>query len=283
VDGTKARDLLALTKPRITVLVLVTAAVGLWLAPARPGLVVWVTALVGTALAAASASVLNCWLERDRDGLMERTRDRPLPAGRVAPSVALRLGLGLGVVALALLAAFTGPWPTALGGVAIVGYVGLYTPLKPRTPLALVPGAVCGALPPAMGWTAATGTLDAGAVILFGILFLWQFPHFLAIAVLRAADYERAGMRVFSVTRGRSSAARAAAAWTVALVAGTLTPLAFGMAGIVYGAAALALGAWLLVLATRCARAAEAALPARRLLFGTLAYLPVLLVALMFG
>jgi protoheme IX farnesyltransferase len=211
---------------------------------------------------------------------MARTRNRPLPAGRVSPSLALGLGLALGVASIPVLALGCGAWPTILGLTAIIGYVGVYTPLKPRTPLALLPGAVCGALPPVMGWTAATGRIDAGAVALFAILFAWQMPHFLAIAVLRAADYEAAGLRVMSVTKGRPAAARSALAWTGALVATTFTPLLAGLGGVVYALAAVVLGAWLLSVALRCARAPHEPGPARRLLLATVAYLPALLAAL---
>ncbi len=219
-----AGALLALTKPRVTWLVSFSALVGLWLAPVamtplRAAVVfLAITGLVG------SANALNCVLERDVDARMRRTARRPLPAGLVSPAVARLFGVGLGAFSLALTWAASNPLTASLGLAALVGYVAVYTPMKRRSPWALLVGAVPGALPPLMGWTAATGRLDPAGLALFGLLFLWQVPHFAAIALLQRNDYAQAGLRVWPLVYGER------ATWQLALVAALgMAPLAVGM------------------------------------------------------
>jgi protoheme IX farnesyltransferase len=279
------RDLVALTKPRITTLVLVTGAAGMCLAPGHAGLRALLLSLVGTTLIVASANALNMWWERDVDAHMARTRSRPLPAGRMSADVALVFGLALGAVSapmLFLVNVTTG----LLGLVALVTYTVVYTPLKRHTHLALLVGAVPGAMPPLMGWTTVTGHVGLGGLLLFAVLFLWQVPHFAAITIFRASEYARAGLQVVSVQHGERAARRTVAVWTVPLVTASLLFVPFGLAGATYGAIAAALGGGFLALAVRgpgrSARSSEdVARWARRVFAWSIPYLSVLLVALL--
>jgi protoheme IX farnesyltransferase len=245
-----ALDLLALTKPRITAMVLVTEAAGLRLAPGQTGgRALWLS-LVGTALIVGSANALNMWWESDVDARMTRTQGRPLPAGRLSPDTALAFGLALALVSapmLFLVNVTTG----LLGLVSLVSYVAVYTPLKRHTSLALLVGAVPGAMPPLMGWSTATGSVGLGGLLLFGVLFLWQVPHFAAISIFRAEDYGRAGLQVVSVQHGEGAARRTIAVYTPLLVVASLLFLPFGLAGRAYGVVAATLGAGFLALALR--------------------------------
>ena len=198
LSATTLRDLLDLAKPRITTMVVFTTAMGLWLAPGSIGAARTALLLFGTALLVGSANILNCWYERETDGLMIRTRNRPLPAGRLEPGTALALGIACGVFAIPLLALAINPLTAVLGAIAHSTYVLVYTPLKKVSPWALELGAIPGAIPPLMGWTAATGTLSLPGWFLFGILFFWQIPHFLAIAIYLEDDYRRGGLKVLS-------------------------------------------------------------------------------------
>lgn len=231
---THARDLLALTKPRITVFVLFTTAGALALAPGAVSAARILWTLIGTALIVASANALNCWMERDTDGLMARTKNRPLPAGRLDAQVALVFGLALGALAVPVLAVLVNPLTGLLAAIALLSYVWLYTPMKRRSWLALLVGAVPGAMPPLMGWTAATGELEAPGLVLFGILFLWQIPHFIAISVFREREYVRAGIKVLPAERGESAARWHAIAWAGALVPVSLMLVPLGIAGTAY-------------------------------------------------
>jgi protoheme IX farnesyltransferase len=273
----RAAAWLELAKPRITAMVVFTALVGFVTgspAPLLPGLLA--AALVGTALVAAGASVLNQVMERGTDARMLRTRSRPLPSGRVSPGEARIFGAVLTATGLALL--FTSCGALA-AGVALATwslYLFAYTPLKRRTPLATIVGAVPGALPPVIGWTAAGGRVEAGAVSLFAILFLWQVPHFLAIAWLFRDDYERAGLPMLPVLdREGSFAGRQAAIHSLALLPVSLSPAAAGIAGPAYLAGALLLGIALLLFALRLARTRDLR-AARGLFLASLVYLPAL-------
>jgi protoheme IX farnesyltransferase len=277
------RDLVALTKPRITALVLLTEAAGAWLAPGRTRASTLALSLVGTALIVGSANALNMWWERDVDALMARTRNRPLPAGRMSPDVALAFGIALGVVSAPLLF-LVNEATGLLGLVALVSYVAVYTPLKRHTHLALLVGAVPGAIPPLLGWSTVTGTVGLGGLLLFGVLFLWQVPHFAAIAIFRAEDYARAGLQVVSVQHGERAARHTVALYTVLLVATTMLFVPFGLAGRGYLAVATVLGAGFLGLALRGVRGAgvrEVNRWAKHVFVFSIAYLPLLLVALL--
>ena len=196
------RDLIALTKPRLSALVLFTAGGGLWLSDTPVPATTAAAAVLGTTLVVGGANALNCYLERDVDQLMGRTALRPLPAGRLHPSAALAFGLLLSFVSVPLLTFATTPLAGLLAAVALVLYVVVYTPMKRRSSLSTLVGAVPGALPPLIGWTAATGQLDPGGLALFAILLLWQIPHSLAIGVYRRMEYEAAGLVVFPSEHG---------------------------------------------------------------------------------
>ncbi len=270
------RDLVELTKPSILLLSVMMAALGLWLAPETASALTAVWLLVGTGLAVGSANALNMYWERDVDGLMARTKKRPLPSGRLAPKIALAFGLLLGVAGTAVLWVGTGMLTAALGLFALVSYVVVYTPLKRITPHALLIGAVPGAMPPLMGWTAATGRIDAPGLVLFGVLLLWQMPHFLAIAIYREGDYARAGFRTTPVVHGVDTARWHTVAWATLLIPVSLALLPLGAAGWLYGVGALAVSVWFLA---RCL-SGYGTLPAprwaRRVFLASLAYLPAL-------
>ena len=277
LSRTSLVDRIELTKPRITAMVVFTALVGFVTAADEPlrGAAL-AAALVGTGLVAAGAAVLNQVLERDTDALMERTRQRPLPAGRVLPAEAVAFGTGVTLAGHALLLAVCGPLPAAVAFVTWSSYLFVYTPLKRRTPLATLVGAVPGALPPVIGWTARTGSLDQGAFILFAILFLWQVPHFLAIAWLYRDDYARGGFPMLPVLdREGSFTARQAVVHSLALLMVSLLPFPAGLAGPVYLAGAALLGVALTLFAMRLL--SQRTLPAARGLFlASVLYLPAL-------
>jgi protoheme IX farnesyltransferase len=222
------------------------------------------------------------WWERDVDGKMSRTKNRPLPAGRLSPDVALLFGLLLAIVSAPLLFAVNGA-TGLLGLTALVTYVLLYTPLKRVSHLALLVGAVPGAIPPLMGWSSVTGSIGAGGLALFAVLFFWQIPHFGAIALFRADDYARAGLQVVSVQKGERATRRMIAVYTVLLVASTFLFQPLNLAGGVYGAVAFVLGTGFLALAFHGLRGPSAGIRwARQLFGGSIVYLVILLAALLF-
>jgi protoheme IX farnesyltransferase len=277
------RDLVTLTKPRITLLVMLTGAAGACLAPGRVPTARLLLSLVGTALIVGSANALNMWWERDIDGLMDRTRSRPLPSGRLSPDVALAFGLALGAIATPML--FLVNLATGLLGlVALLSYVAVYTPLKRHTYLALLVGAVPGAMPPLLGWTTATGSIGLGGALLFAFLFLWQVPHFAAITIFRADDYARAGLQVISVQHGQAAARHMVGLWTVLVVATSLLFVPLGFAGNAYLTVATVLGAGFLALAFRGARGGAKLDVARwaKITFAySIPYLSIVLIALL--
>ena len=276
-----ASDLMALAKPRITALVVFTTAIGLWLAPhgLRP-LTIALT-LVGTVLIVAAANVLNMYLERDTDALMARTMNRPLPAHRMDPGVALRFGVALAAVSVPLLTFAVGALPGLLASIALVSYVLLYTPMKRQTATSLLVGALPGAIPPLIGWTAATERLDLPGVLLFAVMFLWQVPHFLAITLFRKEEYARAGLVVQPNEPGGEREARAnIVRYTVALVAVSLLFVPLGVGRGAYLAVALMIGAVFLGYAIAGLRQGAGRRWARNLFLLSLVYLPVLFGAL---
>ncbi|OLC17377.1 MAG: protoheme IX farnesyltransferase [Deltaproteobacteria bacterium 13_1_40CM_68_24] len=276
-----ASDLVALAKPRITALVVFTTAIGLWLAPhgLRP-LTIALT-LVGTVLIVAAANVLNMYLERDTDALMARTMYRPLPAHRMDPGVALKFGVALAAVSVPLLTFAVGALPGLLASIALVSYVLLYTPMKRQTAAALLVGALPGAIPPLIGWTAATERLDLPGVLLFAVMFLWQVPHFLAITLFRKEEYARAGLVVQPNEPGGEREARAnIVRYTVALVAVSLLFVPLGLGRGAYLAVALIVGAVFLGYAIAGLRQGAGRGWARNLFLLSLLYLPVLFGAL---
>jgi protoheme IX farnesyltransferase len=272
-----AADWLELTKPRITTMVVFTALVGFVTASPGPfALGPLGAALAGTGLVAAGASVLNQVWERDTDALMLRTRMRPLPAGRVHPADAYIFGGALTAAGLTLLLWLSGPLAAAVAFTTWASYLFVYTPLKRRTPLATLVGAVPGALPPVIGWAAARQSLDGGALVLFAILFLWQIPHFLAIAWLYRDDYARAGFPMLPVIdRDGSFTARQAVVHSLALLLVSLAPGVLGLGGPWYLGGAFLLGVALTLFALRLATARDL-VAARALFLASVLYLPAL-------
>jgi protoheme IX farnesyltransferase len=272
-----------LTKARLTALVLITTITGFFVGSTETShWLAGVPVLLGTGLVAAGAAALNEWWERDLDRLMARTAIRPLPSGQIEPWVALVLGLSAALGGLAYLATVVNGLTAGLGALALVSYVLIYTPLKRRTPLNTFVGALPGALPPLMGWTAARGELGMGGLALFGVLFWWQIPHFMAIAWLYRDQYARAGFRMLPVVDPQGRATAATAVVTSALLWVTsLVPAAVGVFGPVYGVGALALGFGFLCASMVFARQMQQG-QARLLFFASIVYLPLLLGLLMF-
>jgi len=276
-------DLVALTKPRVTGLVMTTAAVGMGLAPGRVALGRALCMLATTALLVGAANALNCWLERDTDAFMRRTAKRPLPDHRLEPQIAFTFAALLALASLPLLTFAVNPATGLLGALALGSYVWLYTPLKFKTPHAMIVGAVPGALPPLMGWTAVTGRLELGGLALFAILFVWQMPHVIGLSIYRRHEYERAGIRVLPLVHGPRAAQWHAIAWAALLLPLSLLPFALGLGGRAYLAAALLLGAAYLgsTLLAFVKRDDSVDRWGRRVFFCSLLYLPLLLSVLM--
>ena len=274
----KFRDYLELTKPRITVLILVCAAVGYWFGCGN-SFHWWVLAhaLLGTALLASGTSALNQWYEVDSDAKMRRTRQRPLPAGRIKRTHGLAFGLVLSSVGFADLSIGTNLLTAALGLFALLSYLLLYTPLKQRSSACTTVGAIPGAMPPLIGYAAAGGGIDAAALALFLILFVWQFPHFDAIAWMYRDDYARGGIRMLPVMdRDGRSTARRVTFCLLLLIPVSLAPRFLGMAGALYVCVATTAGFVLLYYGVRLVR--ERSRPrARALLLATVLYLPAVL------
>ena len=237
------RDLAALAKPRITLLVLITTAGGLWIAPDPVDRTTAWLALLGTTLIVAGANALNMYIEREIDRHMTRTRNRPLPAGRMQPRTALIFGVACSVLSVPVLALGVNAATALLALLANLSYVLAYTPLKQRSHWSLVVGAVPGAMPPLIGWTAATGRVGLGGLVLFGILFAWQVPHFLAIALFRSEEYARAGLHVMPLSHGERATKHAIVRWLLADVAISLLLVPLGLAHRPYLVLASALGA----------------------------------------
>jgi protoheme IX farnesyltransferase len=274
-------DLVRLTKPRVVMMILVTTLVGYYVG--LPGSADWVRVLhlvAGTMLAAGGTLALNQYWEREVDARMERTRARPLPGGRLQPFEALVFGGAITVAGVVHLAAFVGGRPALVTATTAVLYIFAYTPLKLRTAFCTVVGAVPGALPPVTGWVAAREDLGVGAGILFGILFLWQLPHTLAIARLYREDYARAGVRVLPVVdAGGGSTERQIVSGCLGLLVVSLLPTLVGLAGPVYFLGAFLSGAAFATLGVLQALA-PSPLAARRVLYASLLYLPAVLTLL---
>jgi protoheme IX farnesyltransferase len=268
-----------LTKPRITFLIVLTSAAGFGLA-SRTGVdyVALLGALFGIALLSSGIATLNQYAERDLDAMMRRTAGRPLPTGKVAPWEALAFGAGLTILAEIYLLVLVNPLSALLGLTVIAGYLFGYTPLKTRSSLSTVVGAFPGAVPPLIGWTAATGTLSIEAWVLFAILFLWQFPHFLAIAWMYREDYSRAGILMLPVVEpdGRVTAQQIVV-YTLMLIPVSLLPTVLGLSGRIYFFGALLLGLLFLYSSVRAAFSMSRQ-QARQLLLASVLYLPLLFV-----
>ena len=275
--GRRAADYVALAKPRLNVLVVASSAAGYYLgSPAAPELTPMLLAVCGTALVAGGAAVLNQVYERDTDALMQRTRLRPLPDHRVRTEEARVFGVVLSVAGTAILALAANLLAALVAVTTLVIYLGVYTPLKRRSAISTLVGAVPGALPPLIGWTAGRGAIDAGGLTLFAIVFLWQIPHFMAIAWIYRDDYRRAGFPMLPVIEPDGlRTGRQAVLYALALVPVSLVPALVGVAGLVYFWFALALGVSFLALSARFA-ASRSEGRARALFYGSLVYLPLI-------
>ncbi|MCB9781013.1 MAG: protoheme IX farnesyltransferase [Alphaproteobacteria bacterium] len=274
------RDLLSLTKPRLSSLVLFTAGGGLALAPAPVDATRALAAIGGTTLVVAGANVLNCYLERESDRGMARTAVRPLPRNRLDARVALVFGLALSAASVALLTLVTPPLAGLLAAIALVLYVCVYTPMKRTSSLSVLVGAIPGAMPPVIGWVAATGRLDVGALVLFGILFMWQVPHSLAIGLYRKDEYTRAGLVVHAAEHGDEASRRQILLYTLGLFPLPLLLVRMGLAGLPTAVVGSALGGVLLYQAFEGIRSEGGAKWARKLFLWTLVYMTGLFAAL---
>jgi len=246
IDGTAAparvRDYIDLLKPRVMSLVVFTGWIGVMIAPGHVHPFKAALAVLAIALGSGAAGAVNMWYERDLDALMARTRNRPLPAGRVAPDDALGLGVLLSIFSVLLMAVSTNLVAAALLAAAILFYVFIYTIwLKRRTPQNIVIGGAAGAFPPMIGWAAATGDVSAVGIALFLLVFLWTPPHFWALALYRSDDYRRAGVPMLPVVAGPRETKRQMLIYTLLLLPVALTPTLLGAVGWLYGAVALAL------------------------------------------
>lgn len=270
-----------LVKARLTALVLLTTFVGFYLGERGSiDFLLMFHALFGTALVASGAAALNQFLERDYDAKMRRTATRPLPSGELQPATAAIFGGLCSIIGLIYLAVLVNPLTSVVGAVTSVSYLFIYTPLKRVTWLNTLVGAIPGALPPLMGWTAARGELSGEGWALFAILAFWQIPHFMAIAWLYREDYAQAGFVMLpSAEDGGNRTAQQAVSNTIALILASLCPFAFGLNGKIYLIAALVLGAGYLLAAIRFARQLNAR-RARQLFLASIIYLPLLIAAL---
>jgi protoheme IX farnesyltransferase len=275
---------LELTKPRITWLILMSTGVGYFFGLSGD-LDWWVLlhTIFGTGLLASGTAALNQWYEREADSRMTRTKMRPLPAGLITPAKALTFGIALSVAGFLQLWLGVNLITAFLGAFTLISYLFVYTPLKSRSPHSTTIGAIPGAMPPLIGYAAAAGTLTAEAWALFAILFLWQFPHFYAIAWMYREDYANAGIRMLPVVEpDGESTARRMFWFTVALIPVSLLPVALSMAGKFYLAAAILLGAYFLLASWRI-RGDRTRPAARRVMLASVAYLPLLYIALLTG
>ena len=274
-------DYAALAKPRLNVLVVASSAAGYYLASSSaPPLAPMALAVGGTALVAGGAAVLNQVYERDTDALMVRTRMRPLPDGRVGVDEARAFGIVLAAAGIAVLSFSANLLAALVAAATLAIYLAVYTPLKRRSAISTLVGAVPGALPPLIGWTAGRGAIDAGGWALFAIVFLWQIPHFMAIAWMYRDDYRRAGFPMLPVVEADGlRTGRQAVLYALALVPVSLVPALVGVAGFAYFWFALALGLSFLVLSARFARVRSEA-RARALFYGSLLYLPLIWAAM---
>jgi protoheme IX farnesyltransferase len=278
----RANDFYELTKPRLNFLVLVTTMVGYYMAVRSRG--DWhlvIHTLLGTALTAAGASVLNQVIERDHDKLMPRTQRRALPAGRVSPAEAIAYGSVLGLGGVVYLALAVNLLTALLGAFTLLSYLFVYTPMKRWTTLNTVVGAIPGAIPPVMGWTAVHNSFGPEAAVLFCILFFWQMPHFLAIAIMYRRDYATGGFKMLPVVdQNLSVTGRQIVLYNAALIPVSLMPMLLKMTGPAYFFIALALGLAYLSFGIVCATTRERP-DARRLFFASITYLPLLLAVMM--
>jgi protoheme IX farnesyltransferase len=276
-------DVVALAKPRITFMVLCTTLGGLLLAPKAIDRLRATFALFAVALVVGGANALNMYLERDVDRLMDRTRLRPLPDGRLRPEVALIFGSVISLLGVSFLSIGINPLTGFLAAFSLVTYVLFYTPMKRRSTTALLVGAIPGAIPPLLGWTAAMGSVGPQGIALFSLLYFWQLPHFIAISIFLREDYARAGFKIVPVERGVKGAKQQIVLYSGALILVSIHTAQVGFGSALYFCTALLFGAGFLGLALYGLRPTAGDRWARGLFFFTLIYLPVLFAALVVG
>ncbi|HLM62638.1 MAG TPA: heme o synthase [Pyrinomonadaceae bacterium] len=275
---------LELTKPRIALMLVLTSAAGFYLGAAKGfDTMLFINAMIGIALLAFGVATLNQVWERKTDALMERTARRPLPTQKISLTEAVAFGVLLCVVAEIYLAFLVNGLTAILGLIVIVGYVLLYTPLKTRTSASTAIGAIPGAMPPLMGWTASANEISLGAWALFALLFLWQFPHFLAIAWMYREQYAKAGILMLPVIEPEGKiTAKQIVIFTVLLLPVSLAPYFLGFAGLIYLIGASLLGLWFLATSIKAARA-KSVEQARKLLLVSVLYLPLIFALMVFN
>jgi protoheme IX farnesyltransferase len=279
--GGRVKQYALLLKPRVMSLVVFTGLAGVFLAPGSIDPLVATMAVLCIAVGAGASGAINMWYDRDIDQQMDRTRNRPLPSGRVKPVEALWLGVVLSAVSVVAMAVYVNEMASALLAVTIAYYVFIYTMwLKRRTPQNIVIGGAAGAFPPMIGWAAVTGGMEPGAWVLFAIIFMWTPPHFWSLALFRAGDYERAGVPMLPVVSGIRETKKQIWIYSLLLVPVTLLPVAIGMSGIFYAVIVGALGLWLLRHAARVWRDETAKAP-RAMFFYSILYLFLIFVALL--
>ncbi len=273
-----------LTKPRIAFMLVLTSAAGFYLGSYQGfNFILFINSMVGIALLAFGVATLNQYIERKTDRLMERTAKRPLPTNKITPNEALIFGIGQCAVAELYLLFLVNGLTAGLGLIVIVGYVFLYTPLKTKTSASTAIGAIPGAMPPLMGWTSAADNITLGAWILFAMLFLWQFPHFLAIATMYKDEYKKAGIKMLpAVEKDGRITARQIVLFTILLVPVSLAPFFIGLAGIYYLVGASLLGIWFLWTSIETARA-KTVEKSRKLLLVSVLYLPIIFALMVFN
>lgn len=273
-----------LTKPRIAFMLVLTAAAGFYLGSDTGfNWILFINSMVGITLLAFGVATLNQYIERNIDGLMLRTEKRPLPSGRLSGTEALIFGSLLAIGSEIYIAFWVNTLTAILGLIVIVGYVFLYTPLKTRTSASTAIGALPGALPPLMGFTAAANEITIGAWVMFAMLFLWQFPHFLAIAWMYREDYAKAGILMLPVVEKEGKiTARQIVIFTIILIPVSLAPFFLGIAGWIYLIGAILLGAWFLYAAVAAARA-KSIPQARKLMLVSVLYLPLIFALMVFN
>ncbi len=282
LEKTRLADYWDLTKPGITFLVVVTALAAFYIAShGSPNILLLVNSLFGIACISGGGGALNHYIERERDVLMNRTRNRPVPSGRVHPTEALILGIGLSLMGVVYLTVAVNTITALLGALTLIGYIGVYTPLKRVSPHSTIIGAFPGAMPPVLGWTAVTGTVSLEALILFAVVFFWQMPHFLGIAWMYRKDYERGGFPMLPVVEpdGKSTV-RMIVIYCTGLIPVTLFPTVLGMAGYIYFFAALTCGLAFLYFSMRVA-VAPTNTNAKYLVLASVFHLPVVMASLM--
>lgn len=278
--GPLAKDIAALTKPRITLTTIIVAIGSMGFARTPMGAMQIFLALAGVALLVSGSSAFNMYIERDHDALMTRTQERPLPSGRLSPMWALGLGWFLSALAFPILYYGTNPITLALGFGSLVLYVLVYTPMKRQTSMALFVGAIPGAMPALMGYTAATGAIDLPGILIFSILFLWQLPHFIAISIYRGPEYSAAGYPTLPDSWGLLGSKIAVVATAVLLVIASMTLWWFQIGGVLYKIASTGCGAWFIAVCMSGFKARDANLWSRKVFIASLKYQVLLFLVL---